>query len=552
MKALYYGDNLQVLRDSVEAETIDLIYLDPPFNSSATYNVLFRSPAGDESQAQIEAFEDTWHWTDEAERAFDEAMHSGNTGAADLLNAMRSFLGENDMMAYLTMMAVRLLKLHRVLKPTGSLYLHCDPTASHYLKTLMDAVFGPQLFKNEIIWKRTFAHGSAVRWGDVHDVILFYSKSTKYTWNKPLQAHDEQYLDNKYRHHDERGRYRLVVLTGSGIRQGASGEPWRGYNPTESSRHWAVPRRALATLEEEGIDIPEELHEQLELLFEHGFIRFPRKSDGSIGVPEFKLYLAEGQPVQDVILDIPPINSRARERLGYPTQKPTALLERILEASSSEGDLVLDPFCGCGTTIHAAQKLGRNWIGIDVTHLAISLIEKRLNDAFPGISFEVHGTPKDLEGARALAEFDKYQFQWWAVSLVNAVPVGGKKKGADQGIDGVIYFKPDGKKTERAVVSVKGGRNVSVAMIRDLKGVMQRENSPMGLFVTLANPTAPMKKEAASAGVLDTPFGKYTRLQILTIEDLFAGRNPAMPPQDLAAFKKAAREEDKTRQGRLI
>lgn len=244
--------------------------------------------------------------------------------------------------------------------------------------------------------------------------------------------------------------------------------------------------------------------------------------------------------------DIQPISSQAGERLGYPTQKPLALLERIINASSNAGDVVLDPFCGCGTAVHAAQKLGRQWIGIDITHLAISLIEKRLRDAFPGIEFEVEGTPKDLEGARNLAERDKYQFQWWACSLVNAQPYQGKKKGADSGIDGLIFFQDDNSEAKKIVVSVKGGENVSVAMVRDLVGVVERERAAMGLFITLAEKTRPMQTEAVSAGFYESPFyGQFPRVQILTIEGLLNGTERAQYP-DLSrgahTFKKAERE----------
>lgn len=532
MKALYYGDNLQVLRDSIASESVDLIYLDPPFNSNATYNVLFRSPKGEASQAQIEAFEDTWHWTDEAEIAFDEVMRSGNSAAADMLRAMRGFLGENDVMAYLTMMAVRLVELHRVLKPTGSLYLHCDPTTSHYLKILLDSVFNFRNYRSEIVWKRTSAHSDAsVGFGDVTDHIFFYTRSGEPTWNQLRYPLDPAHVEAKYTYKEGDGRrFATRDLRSPHPRPNLTYD-YKGYKPHPNG--WSISRELMEKYDREG-----RLH-------------FPSKQEGRI---RLKIYLDEskGLPLQNLWTDIPPINSQARERLGYPTQKPTALLERILEASSNKGELVLDPFCGCGTTIHAAEKLGRGWIGIDITHLAISLIEKRLNDAWPGITYEVHGTPKDLAGAKALADYDKYQFQWWAVSLVNAVPVGGHRKGADHGIDGVIYFKPDGKATERAVVSVKGGQNVNVAMIRDLKGVMDREKAPMGFFVSLAEPTGPMKTEAASAGVLDTPFGRFPRLQILTIEDLFAGKRPEMAPQDPAAFRKAQREEDQTRQGQLL
>jgi len=274
-----------------------------------------------------------------------------------------------------------------------------------------------------------------------------------------------------------------------------------------------------------------------------GRLFFPSKEDARL---RKKIYLDEspGVPVTDVWADLPPIHASAQERLGYPTQKPIALLERIIAASSNEGDVVLDPFCGCGTTIHAAQKLKREWIGMDITHLAISLIEKRLNDAFPGIKCEVHGTPKDVEGARALAAQDKYQFQWWAVSLVNAVPFGGKKKGADSGIDGLIYFKPDGKTTEKAIVSVKGGDNVSVAMVRDLGHVVDREKAKMGVFITLADSTGPMRTEAVKAGFYETPYGKFPKLQIATIAELFEGKHPKMPWADPETFKKAAKETE--------
>jgi hypothetical protein len=273
------------------------------------------------------------------------------------------------------------------------------------------------------------------------------------------------------------------------------------------------------------------------------YIHWPKSRSGSgEGFPRFKRYLSEGTVVQDVITDISPLNSQAQERLGYPTQKPLGLLDRIITVSSNEGDVVLDPFCGCGTTIHAAQKLRREWIGIDITHLAISLIEKRLKDAFPGITYEVHGTPKDLEGARDLAERDKYQFQWWAVSLVNAVPFGGKKKGADSGIDGLIYFKPEGKTTEKAIVSVKGGDNVNVAMVRDLAHVVDREKARIGVFITLADSTGPMRTEAVKTGYYETLYGRYPKIQILTIRELFEGKQPNIPLVDSSAFKKAPKE----------
>jgi DNA modification methylase len=534
--ALYYGDNLDVLRGSIASDSVDLIYLDPPFNSQASYNVLFKGPSGKMADAQIEAFEDTWHWGEGAERGFSEVLASPYTQAAELLRAMRSFLGENDMMAYLAMMAVRLIELHRVLKPTGSLYLHCDPTASHYLKVLLDAIFEKMNFRNEIIWKRTSSHHNPKRWGPVHDTLLFYTRSNLYTWNKVFQVHDEGYLTGKYKYADERGRYRLSDLTAAGIRHGDSGDAWRGFNPTPLGRHWGVP---AIDLDEASPDLTTQ--EKLDRLDRHGFIYWTPGRSGKPGFPQFKRYLTIGLNIQDVIVDTPPINSMARERLGYPTQKPLTLLERVIQASSNEGDLVLDPFCGCGTTIHAAQKLGRQWIGIDVTHLAISLIERRLKDAFPGIAFDVHGTPKDLESALDLARRDKYQFQWWAVSLVDARPYGGKKKGADGGIDGILFFRSDRDKTEKALVSVKGGENVGVGMVRELISVVDREKAAIGVLISLALPTRAMEREASAAGLYETPFEKVPKIQIITLAELFQGIRPRVPRIDVGATFRTAK-----------
>ena len=522
MNRLYYGDNLSVLRGCIDDESVDLIYLDPPFNSQATYNVLFRSTAGEQSRAQIEAFEDTWHWGDEAELAFDGVMTSQNADAAEMLRAMRTFLRENDMMAYLSMMAVRLLELHRVLRPTGSIYLHCDPTASHYLKILIDAIFGATNFRNEIIWRRTRAHNDAklTRFGAVHDVIFYYSKSENRVFNR---IHTERSASapvthDLYRHSDGK-TYRKGDCRAPGGR--GPRYDWNGH-----IQHWRFTETEKERLEAEGRIVYSKT----------GMPRVLRPVD-----------LGKGPPLQDLWADIDAPNSGSSETLGYPTQKPLALLTRILESSSNEGDLVLDPFCGCGTAIHAAQKLRREWIGIDITHLAISLIEKRLKDAFPGIVYEIHGTPKDLEGARDLAIRDKYQFQWWSVSLVNAVPFGGKKKGADSGIDGFIYFKPEGKTTEKAIVSVKGGENVNVAMVRDLAHVVDREKAKIGVFITLADSTGPMRTEAVKAGFYETLYGKYPKIQILTIRELFEGKQPNIPLVDTSSFKKAAKESVATR-----
>jgi site-specific DNA-methyltransferase (adenine-specific) len=526
MNLLYYGDNLTVLRNEIQSESVDLIYLDPPFNSQATYNVLFRSTAGEQSRAQIEAFEDTWHWGDEAELAFDAVMSSGNSDAAEMLRAMRAFLKENDMMAYLSMMAVRLLELHRVLKPTGSIYLHCDPTASHYLKLLLDAILGPERFLAEIAWKRYGSHNDSKTYGAVHDAILFYSKTKAFTFNKQFEPYDPQYVEERFRFADPNGRR------------------WAEQNLSSPNPR---PNLTYAFTASNGVTYqpppngwkyePARMRE----LDQAGHLHYPGKVGGRL---RLKNYLDEmpGAPIQDVWTDLISIGGSSPERLGYPTQKPLSLMERVVKSSSNEGDVVLDPFCGCGTAVHAAQKLKREWVGIDITHLAISLIEKRLKDAFPGIKYEVHGTPRDLEGARDLSARDKYQFQWWAVSLVNAVPFAGKKKGADSGIDGLIYFKPEGKATEKAIVSVKGGENVGVAVIRDLAHVVEREKAKIGVFITLAEPTGPMKTEAVKTGFYETLYGKYPRVQILTIAELFSGKQPNIPLVDASAFKRAAKE----------
>ena len=517
-------------------ESVDLVYLDPPFNSSAGYNVLFKAPEGHESHAQMEAFDDTWHWGEAAEKAFDEVMISGNTEASEMLRAMRDFLKENDMMAYLAMMAVRLLELHRVLKPTGSLYLHCDPTASHYLKILLDAVFGKERFQNEITWKRTTAHSNvSSNYGAISDIIFYYTKSGSYTWNQQYRAPAD--IEKAFPQVDGNGRrWRSENMRNPGIRPNLH-YPYTASNGITYQPHpngWTVSLDRMRMLDADG-----RLH-------------FPKNSSGRLRA---KLFADEskGIKLQNIWDDINAIGAQAQERLGYPTQKPQALLERILLTSSNEGDVVLDPFCGCGTTIHAAQKLNRRWIGIDVTNLAISLIRKRLRDAFPmqDLNFDVEGVPRDMDGARALAEQDKYQFQWWAVSLVDAVPFGGKKKGADGGIDGYIYFKVDPKTTEKAVVSVKGGSNVGVGVIRDLIATVERDRAKMGVLLTLTPPTREMTKEAVSAGFYKTEFGEFAKIQILTIEDLFDGKRPHTPWIDPTVFKKAKREM-KGEQGTLL
>jgi site-specific DNA-methyltransferase (adenine-specific) len=532
---LYYGDNLDILRrrEYFPDESIDLIYLDPPFNSNRSYNVLFRESTGAASEAQIEAFEDTWHWGPAAAHAYEEAQSGPHQKVARMLRAMVDGLGHNDVTAYLTMMAVRLVELHRVLKPTGSIYLHCDPTASHYLKMLMDAVFGPSHFRNEIVWQRTSAHGDSKKFGRVNDTILYCCKSDRCTWNPQYAEHDPGYVEAFYRYNDpERGPFRLDHI----IRSSTMGPrpnlvyEYKGYTPKWG---WRVTRDKLEALDRDG-----------------------RLHLSKTGRPYLKRFLNEmkGTALKALWTDIPPVGPQARERLGYPTQKPLTLLERIINVSSNPGDIVLDPFCGCGTAVHAAHKLGRRWIGIDITHLAIGLVRRRMQDAFPGLEIEVIGEPVDLAGARDLAQRDKYQFQWWALDRLGAQPVSGRKRGADLGIDGVIPFFAGPKEDyRRALVSVKGGEHVSVGMVRDLVGVLEREKEPIGLLLTLEPPTQPMVTEAAAAGFYHNDFWQkdYPRLQILTVEEMLAGKRPQVP-QTRSPFAQAPLEREERHTKRML
>jgi len=541
MGSLFFGDNLYILRDEIKNESVDLVYLDPPFNSKRDYNLLFKTPKGHDSEAQITAFDDTWHWGEQAEREFAELLHQENTDVSEMIQSLRRFLKESDVMAYLVMMTNRLLELHRVLKPTGSLYLHCDSTASHYLKIVLDAVFSAENFRNEIIWKRKTGRGETThksnRFGNSTDTILFYAKSDKSIFNSQFNFEAEgydEYVEKFYKHVDDQGRrYRIADLSSPSPRPNLTYE-YKGYKPPRNG--WAISREKMEQWDKEG------------RLF------YPKDPNGRIQRKRFFDEL-KGKPVQNLWDDIEMISSQSAERLGYPTQKPLALLERIINASSNESDVVLDPFCGCGTAVHAAQTLKREWIGIDITHLAISLIEKRMKDAFPNVAFEVLGTPKDLGGARNLAERDKYQFQWWVCSLVNAQPFQGKKKGSDGGIDGLIFFQDDNSGAKKIIVSVKGGEHVSVTMVKDLIATVEREKAAIGIFITLAEPTKPMITEAVSTGFYESPKGNVPKIQILTIDDLLSGK---AKPQfyDMSSgmynFKKAKVEKQKAEQKKLL
>jgi site-specific DNA-methyltransferase (adenine-specific) len=523
---LYYGDNLDILKNYIPSASVDLVYLDPPFNSNANYNVLFSQKDGHQSSAQIQAFEDTWQWDENAVHTFEVEVEKCGP-VADALRAFHLILGDSNMMAYLTMMAPRLKELQRVLKPTGSLYLHCDPTASHYLKVILDTVFGFQSFRNDIVWKRTTAHANVgQKFGVVTDDLLFYVNSEKYTWNPLYSEYSEDHLASSYKF-TETGtdrKYASRDLTAS-MQRASKGQlyEWHGKTPPPS-RCWAYAKEQMEKFEAEGL-----------IMY------------SGTGYPRLKIYLDQmpGVPLQNIWVDVPVISSQSSERMGYPTQKPLALLERIVQASSNPGDVVLDPFCGCGTAIAAAQKLGRKWIGIDITHLAIGLIKRRMEDAYgEDLEYEVIGEPTTVEGARELAEVDKYQFQWWELGLLGARPAD-QKKGSDHGIDGRMYFHDDSSgKTKQVILSVKGG-HTNVAHVRDLVGVLEREKAEMGVLISLEDATKPMRTEAASAGFYESPWGKHPRVQVLTIEELLAGQGIDMPPikQVNLTFKKTPRQK---------
>lgn len=542
---MYYGDNLEILRNReyFPDECVDLIYLDPPFNSNRDHNVLFKSESGHDSEAQITAFEDTWHWGETAEDTYRDLITFASEKVSTAIEALLNLIDRNQMMAYLVMMTARLVELHRVLKPTGSLYLHCDPTASHYLKIVLDAIFGPLNFRNEIIWQRAPSKGLASRRLPTnHDAILAYQKSQRARWNaaNAFIPYDMDNLDDKileqYSNVDEDGRrYQLTSVTNPN-----KNRPNLTYEFLGITRVWRWTKERMQKAYEDGIVLQTK----------------PR------AVPRQKRYLDEqrGRPLGDIWTDIPPLQGSSAEYMDYPTQKPLALMERIIRASSNEGDLVFDPFCGCGTTCAAAHQLNRRWIGIDITHLGISLQKHRLYDMFElksGEDYKVIGEPTTEGAAKALAQDSanegRYQFEWWALSLVGAKPVGGQagsrrgKKGADKGIDGVInFFEQDEKgksKPKKVVVQVKSGK-VKSGDIRDLKGTIEREKAAIGVFITLQLPTQDMLKESLAAGYYESGFWNktYRKLQILSIRDLLGGDGVDMPPQH-GTHRQAARQK---------
>lgn len=515
---LMYGDNLTLMAE-LPTGSIDLIYLDPPFNSQRSYNLIYRNLTGAPVPEQEEAFCDAWEMDAEKEEMLRNtpqflAQHDVAPDVAKFwqvwMNALRTT--QPRLLAYLLYMSWRLVEMRRILKPTGSLYLHCDPTASHYIKVILDSIFGHQCFQSEIIWKRTSAHGSAKRHGPVHDTLLFYSRGKSFTWNDVRMQLDPEYVTTFYTHHDADGRrWRRSDLTGAGTRNGETGLPWRGIDVTAKGRHWAYPPSVLEEMDREGR------------------IHWPAKRGG---MPMLKRYLdaSKGMPLQDIWTDIRPIHNLGAERLGYPTQKPIALLKRIIEASSEPGDIVLDPFAGCGTAIYAAHETGRRWIGMDIAILSVRIVRDVLAKRYglrEGLEYQISGVPLSVDGAQELFDQDKRQFQHWAVELAGGF-VNSRQSG-DRGVDGRLWFEAQ-KGLRAMVISVKGGK-VMPAFVRELVGTVDAEpNAAMGGFICLEEPTKGMKEAAAAAGLYRHDGMDYERVQIRTVAELLAGhgfRTPA-------------------------
>ena len=570
-RTLFFGDNLKILRDKFPSDEgyFDLVYLDPPFNSRRGYNVLYREGLVD-SPAQVAAFEDTWHWTAETQEQLSELVTGARypTKLSDAMQGMEKVLGHNDVLAYLTMMAVRLVELHRVMKETASIYLHCDPTASHYLKVILDAIFGPKRFRSEIIWQRSSAHNDTAQGlkqpGHIHDVLLFYTKSDDWTWNPQFTPYDEDYVRERFANQDRRGRYKDADL--SAARPGGdTSYVWKVKRATagdwesDLDDEWQQPRAGW-----EYKDVPPPAGRYWAYSKENmrKFAEEDRLHYFGTGTPRLKQYATDMQGIalQDVWTDIPPINSRAQERLGYPTQKPEALLERIIRSSSDEGDWVLDPFGGCGTTAAAAERLNRNWVIVDVTTLAINLVKRRIEAMYSDkeIEMTVDGYPADLAGARELFTRDPFEFEYWCCDLVNARPAGdkskGRMKGADRGIDGVItYIDVANQRQEykKLLVQVKGG-HVSASQVRDFLGTIQREKADGGVFISLEEPTKPMKQDGIEAGtfVYAMTGQKFPVVQLLTVAQLLQGERPKVP--NLIEYAKVAPIVDSDVQTPLI
>ena len=516
MNKLYYGDCLTIM-DEMKSGTVDLIYLDPPFNSNREYNAIYKDETGRPLPDQVEAFCDMWTLDPERERAIRMmpiVMRKAGVGDDTVkfwqlwMNALRNT--QPELLAYLSYMVERLVRMKRLLRPAGAVYLHCDPTASHYIKVMMDGIFGHDRFRNEITWKRTESHNTAKGYGNIADIILYYVAGDSPTWNPQYTGYSERQLA-RHRHEDERGRYRLDDLTAPRPNSDSGKWEWRGTMPG-ANRGWGYRR------------------EQLEEWWELGLIQVKR--DGTPRMDGLKRYLheSEGQLLQNIWTDVPRVPNTGEERMGYDTQKPLALLNRIIKASSNEGDVVFDPFCGCATTLEAAHSLGRKWIGVDIAIHAIKRVAQvRLKDRLglvEGKDFAVEGVPRNLEGAKDLWERDTYHFQKWAVESVDGFVT--TKRTADGGIDGRLYFDVPGKRDlQSMVIEVKGGKNVTIADLRALHSVLGRDEATMAGLIVM-EPLSDRKRRnfeqlIAEAGDLDVMGKFYPKVQILSVPEILEG-----------------------------
>ena len=507
---LHFGDCLDVMREHIDDESVDLIYLDPPFKSDRNYNLLFGKTRGGGKRASVLAFEDTWRWDEAAAIRVEEMRRAVAHPAHGALTALAGFLPESGSLAYLSYMAERLAECRRTLKPTGSIYLHCDPTMSHYLKMLMDGIFGPANFRNEIVWKRTTSHGNvSTNFGAVTDIILYYARSGRPTWNQIYTPYSEEYVENNFARRDADGRrFTTENLRNPGVRPNLH-YPYKGYEPHPNG--WAVSLERMERYDREGR------------------LYYPGSKSGRLRLKRF-LDEQPGHKCQNLWDDIKPVGSRAHERLGYPTQKPLALLERIVEASSNSGDVILDPFCGCGTTVEAAIKLGRKFIGIDISPFALDVIQR---ERLPDVRFDVTGIPTDTNGASKLAREKPFEFEKWAVTRIPGLMPNEKQVG-DGGIDGTgkLLDKPDGIDTDLVLAQVKGGK-WNASQFRDFVGRIPLLPAAMGTYITL-HPVSAGSARAEAAKLGDVGFNgspaRYPRAQLWSIADYFEDRPPRLPP----------------------
>lgn len=561
---LYYGDNLDVLRKHIRDETVDLCYIDPPFNSKRNYNQIYNN-VGQEDRAQAQAFIDTWIWDDHAKECFEQILFNANgvqtQQSIELIRGLEMVLGRGSLFAYLVNMAVRIAEIRRVLKQKGSFYLHCDPTASHYLKLICDAVFVPQGgdYKNEIVWKRSSAHSDgkqgAKQLGRIHDIILFYTKSDKWMWNPLYTAYDEDYVAEMYRHTDPTNGKRFQDDNLTAAKPGG-----------DVSYEWRVKRKIGS--EEWEADLEDEYKTPCDDYEYKGvppydgrywayskqnmieFAKTGRLYYRSTGMPRYKRYYDEmpGVPLQDLWIDITPLGAKAAERLNYPTQKPEVLLERIIKASSNEGDTVLDAYCGCGTTTSVAQRLKRRWIGIDITYQSISLVLRRLEKSFgPEVLDYItqDGIPRDMASAVALAHKKddrvRKEFEKWAVlTYTNNRAVINSKRGADGGIDGTAYFMTSKRDNAKIVFQVKSG-HVGRGDVAKLRGDMERERAELAVLITLEEPSGPMLKDASAAGSYHHEMmgRSYDRIQIVKVREIIEQGKRLNIPTSLEVLKAA-------------